>query len=161
MKCIDTDILQKYLDGEVSTDEKTGVEAHLKSCDLCTFRLTQLQGRAERIKRLLNSSSETDAALPPLPSNLNGKLSVNVSGVEALDEPRVKRPLLKRWTIGLSAACLLGLVFLYKPLVCSGQPQDTIRMQREIVEVDANTPYSQQETVMTIVDESGKVTYME
>jgi hypothetical protein len=161
MKCIDTDILQKYLDGEVSTDEKTGVETHLKSCDLCTFRLTQLQGRAERIKRLLKSSSETDAALPPLPSNLNGKLSVNLPSVEALDEPRVKRPLLKRWTIGLSAACILGLVFLYKPLVCRGESQEMVRMQREIVEVDANTPYSQQETVMTIIDESGNVTYME
>jgi hypothetical protein len=161
MKCIDTDILQKYLDGEVSTDEKTGVEAHLKSCDLCTFRLAQLQGRAERIKRLLNSSSEADAALPPLPSNLNGKLSVNLPGVDALDEPRLKRPLLKRLTIGLSAACILGLVFLYKPLVCRGEAQEMVRMQREIVEVDANTPYSQQETVMTIIDESGNVTYME
>jgi len=161
MKCIDTDILQKYLDGEVSTDEKTGVEAHLKSCDLCTFRLAQLQGRAERIKRLMNSSSDTDAVLPPLPSNLNGKLTVNVPGVEALDEPRVKRPLLKRWTIGLSAACLLGMIFLYKPLVCRGENQEMIRMQREIVEVDANSPYSDQETVMTIVDESGNVTYME
>jgi anti-sigma factor RsiW len=161
MKCIDTDILQKYLDGEASTDEKTGVEAHLKSCDICTFRLTQLQGRAERVKWLLSSSLDAEAALPPLPSNLNGKLSVNVSGVEALDEPRVKRPLLKRWTIGLSAACILGLVFLYKPLVCRGENQEMVRMQREIVEVDANSPYSQQETVMTIVDESGNVTYME
>ena len=161
MKCIDTDILQKYLDGEVSTDEKTGVETHLKSCDLCTFRLAQLQGRAERIKRLLNSYSDMDAVLPPLPSNLNGKLSVNVPDVEALGEPRVKHPLLKRWTIGLSAACLLGMVFLYKPLVCRGENQEMVRMQREIVEVDANSPYSEQETVMTIVDESGKVTYME
>ncbi len=160
MKCIDTDILQKYLDGEVSTDEKTGVETHLKNCDLCTYRLTQLQGRAECIKRLLSSSSNADAVIPPLPSNINGKLSVNVPAVEAMDEPRVKRPLLKRWTIGLSAACLLGMVFLYKPLVCRGENQDMIRMQREIVEVDANSPYSEQETVMTLIDESGNVTYM-
>jgi hypothetical protein len=161
MKCIDTYILQKYLDGEVSTDEKTGVEAHLKSCDLCTFRLTQLQGRAERIKRLLNSSSDVDAALPPLSSNINGKLSVNVSNASATDETRVKRPLLKRWTIGLSAACLVGMIFLYKPLVCKGENQEIFQLHREIVEVDANSPYSEQETVMTIVDESGNVTYME
>lgn len=160
MKCIDTDILQKYLDGEVSTDEKTGVETHLKSCDLCTYRLTQLQGRAERIKRLLSSSSNADAVIPPLPSNISGKLSVNVSDASASDESRVKRPLLRRWTIGLSAACLLGMVFLYKPLVCRGENQEMIRMQREIVEVDANSPYSEQETVMTIIDESGNVTYM-
>lgn len=160
MKCIDTDILQKYLDGEVSTDEKTGVEAHLKSCDLCTYRLTQLQGRAERIKRLLSNSSNADAAIQPLPSNINGKLSVNVLDASASDVSRVKRPLLKRWAIGLSAACLLGMIFLYKPLVCRGENQDIIRMQREIVEVDANSPYSEQETVMTIIDESGNVTYM-
>jgi len=161
MKCIDTDILQKYLDGEVSTDEKTGVETHLTSCDICSFRLTQLQGRSERIKRLLKGSSDVEVVLPPLPSNINGKLSVNVSDLSATSEARVKRPLLKRWTIGLSAACLLGMVFLYKPLVCRGENQEMIRMQREIVEVDANSPYSEQETVMTIVDESGKVTYME
>jgi len=161
MKCIDTDILQKYLDGEVSTDEKTGVEAHLTSCDICSFRLAQLQGRAERIKRLLNSNSDVEVVLPPLPSNINGKLSVNVSDLSATSEARVKRPLLRRWTIGLSAACLLGMVFLYKPLVCKGENQGMIRMQREIVEVDANRPYLEQETVMTIVDESGKVTYME
>lgn len=161
MKHIDTDILQKYLDGEVSTDEKTGVETHLTSCDLCSFRLTQLQGRAELIKSLLNDRLDVEVVLPPLPSNMNGKLSVKVSDVEAPGEMRVKRPLLKRWTIGLSAACLLGMVFLYKPLVCRGENQEMIRMQREIVEVDANNPYSEQETVMTIVDESGKVTYME
>lgn len=161
MKCIDTDILQKYLDGEASTDEKTGVEAHLASCDLCSFRLTQLQGRAERIKSLLNDRLDVEVVLPPLPSNINGKLSVNVSDVEAPGESRAKRPLLKRWAIGLSAACLLGMVFLYKPLVCKGENQGMIRMQREIVEVDANSPYSEQETVMTIVDESGNVTYME
>lgn len=161
MKCIDTYILQKYLDGEVSTDEKTGVETHLKSCDLCSFRLAQLQGRADRIKKLLNTFSDTGVVLPPLPSNINGKLSVNVSDPSVADEYRAKRPLLKRWTIGLSAACLLGVIFLYKPLVCRGENQEMIRMQREIVEVDANSPYSEQETVMTIVDESGNVTYME
>jgi len=161
MKCIDTDILQKYLDGEVSTDEKTGVETHLATCNLCSFRLAQLQGRADRIKKLLNTQSDAEVVLPPLPSNMNGKLSVNVLDVEAAGESRVKRPLLKRWTIGLSAACLLGMVFLYKPLVCRSENQEVIRMQREIVEVDANRPYSEQETVMTIIDESGKVTYME
>lgn len=161
MKCIDTYILQKYLDGEVSTDEKTGVETHLKSCDLCSFRIAQLQGRADRIKKLLNTFSDTGVVLPPLPSNINGKLSVNVSDPSVADEYRAKRPLLKRWTIGLSAACLLGVIFLYKPLVCRGENQEMIRMQREIVEVDANSPYSEQETVMTIVDESGNVTYME
>ena len=161
MKHINTDILQKYLDGEVSTDEKTGVETHLTTCDICSFRLTQLQGRSERIKRLLKGSSDVEVVLPPLPSNINGKLSVNVSDLSATSEARVKRPLLRRWTIGLSAACLLGMVFLYKPLVCKGENQGMIRMQREIVEVDANRPYLEQETVMTIVDESGKVTYME
>lgn len=161
MKCIETYILQKYLDGEVSTDEKTGVETHLKSCDLCSFRLAQLQGRADRIKNLLNTFSDAGVVLPPLPSNINGKLSVNVSDPSVADEYRAKRPLLKRWTIGLSAACLLGVIFLYKPLVCRGENQEMIRMQREIVEVDANSPYSEQETVMTIVDESGNVTYME
>lgn len=161
MKCIETYILQKYLDGEVSTDEKTGVEAHLDSCDLCTFRLAQLQGRAGKIKRALNQSSDVDAVIPPLPLNINGKLSVNVSDDSASGETRAKRPLLKRWTIGLSAACLLGMIFLYKPLVCKSENQDFIRIQQDIVEVDANQPYSEQETVMTIVDESGNVTYME
>lgn len=161
MKCIETYILQKYLDGEVSTDEKTGVETHLETCDLCTFRLAQLQGRAGKIKRALNLSTDVDAVVPPLPLNINGKLSVNVSDDSASGETRAKRPLLKRWTIGLSAACLLGMIFLYKPLVCKSENQDFIRIQQDIVEVDANSPYSEQETVMTIVDESGNVTYME
>ena len=161
MKHINTDILQKYLDGEVSTDEKTGVETHLTTCDICSFRLTQLQGRAERIKGFLNNSLDVEVVLPPLPSKINGKLSVNVADVEAMGEPRVKRPLLKRWIIGLSAACVLGMVFLYKPLVCRGENKKMIRMQREIVEVDANSPYSDQKTVMTMVDESGNVTYID
>lgn len=161
MKCIETYILQKYLDGEVSTDEKTGVEAHLKSCDLCSFRLTQLQGRADRIKKLLNTLSDAEVALPPLPSNINGKLSVNVSDPSAADESRVKRPLLKRWTIGLSAACLLGVIFLYKPLECMSENKDYVQMQREIVEVDANQPYEDQETTVSIIDTEGNVTYME
>lgn len=161
MKCIDTYILQKYLDGEVSTDEKTGVEAHLATCDLCTFRLAQLQGRSERIKKVLNFGLDSDAALPPLPSYMNGKLSVNGSDVEATGETRAKRPLLKRLTIGLSAACVLGLVFLYRPLECMSENRDYVRMQREIVEVDANQPYEEQETTLSIIDTEGNVTYME
>lgn len=161
MKCIDTDILQKYLDGEATTDEKTGVEAHLTTCELCTFRLAQLQGRSERVKKLLNYGMDMEAALPSLPSNLNGKLPVNTTDVKATDDTRAKRPLLKRWTIGLSAACLLGLVFLYRPLDCRSANKDFVRMQREIVEVDANQPYEDQETTLSIIDSEGNVTYME
>lgn len=161
MKCIETDILQKYLDGEVSTDEKTGVEAHLATCDLCSFRLAQLQGRSERVKKVLNFGLDSDAVVPPLPSYMNGKLSVNGSDVEATGETRAMRPLLKRLTIGLSAACVLGLVFLYKPLDCRSANKDFVRMQREIVEVDANQPYEDQETTLSIIDTEGNVTYME
>ena len=161
MKCIETDILQKYLDGEVSTDEKTGVEAHLATCDLCSFRLAQLQGRSERVNKVLNFGLDSDAVVPPLPSYMNGKLSVNGSDVEATGETRAMRPLLKRLTIGLSAACVLGLVFLYKPLDCRSANKDFVRMQREIVEVDANQPYEDQETTLSIIDTEGNVTYME
>jgi hypothetical protein len=161
MNCIETDILQKYLDGEATTDEKTGVEAHLATCELCSFRLAQLQGRSERVKKLLNKGLDLEAALPPLPSNLNGKLAVNVTDENASDDTRAKRPLLKRWTIGLSAACLLGMIFLYRPLDCKSANKDFVRMQREIVEVDANQTYEDQETTLSLIDNKGNVTYME
>jgi hypothetical protein len=161
MRCIDTDILQKYLDGEVSTDEKTGVETHLDTCELCTFRLAQLQGRSERVIKVLNLNSDLETVVPPLPSYMNGKLSVYGTDVEASGDKRDRRPLLKRLTIGLSAACILGLVFLYKPLVCKSANKDFVRMQREFVEVDANQTYEDQETTLSIIDTEGNVTYME
>jgi hypothetical protein len=161
MKHIDFELLQRYIDGEVSTDEKTAVESHLTACKACSERWTQLQRRSIGIKSLLNGLSDAEVGLPALPSEIDGKLPVTVSAASEPGGFHESRSVWKRWAIGLSAACMIGVIFLFKPLVCRSENPEMVRIQREIVEVDANCPYTEQETVLSVIDPEGNVSYIE
>ncbi|MDD2612184.1 MAG: anti-sigma factor [Bacteroidales bacterium] len=161
MNCIDKDILQRYLDGEMDPDQKAQVDKHLKECQFCRIQLELLRTRAVQIKNALKSLSDEEVVRPPLSSMIDGKLPVFES-----KELQYKNASDNGWKpvnrliYGIGVACAIILLFLYTPWKTPGKSQDVIQMQAVIQEVDANRPYSEQETVITVIDPDGKVTYL-
>ncbi len=159
MKCLDRSDLQRYLDGELSANDRQRFEKHLKECPFCTDQYNVVENRSRALKTLLSTPLETPSILPPLPSGVDGNLPVYHTDNKA----QVSRlPLLRHWAYWASAACLIGTFFLLKPLVCQSQSREMVYMHPEIVEVDANQPYMEQERELVIIEPSGNtLTYME
>ncbi|MFA7043819.1 MAG: anti-sigma factor [Bacteroidales bacterium] len=161
MNCIDKDILQRYLDGEMDPDQKAQVDKHLKECQPCRIQLELLQTRAVHIKKALKNLSDKEVVIPPLSSMVDGKRSVIES--KELQHKNASgngwKPV-TRLFYGIAVACAIILLFLYTPWTKPEESQDVIQMQAVIQEVDANRPYSEQETVITVIDPDGKVTYL-
>jgi anti-sigma factor RsiW len=140
MNCIDTYILQSYLDGELSASGKLAVEKHLASCTSCVQRLESLRKRSKIVKGLFRLE-EID---PPV-FEVNQPMEKH-----PVLTSRMKQLLFSRWTYALTAACILGAVFLYKPSVCNGMSSQPLLMRQELDEVDANRPYEEQQTVIKL-----------
>jgi len=145
----------------MDSDQKAKVDKHLKECQPCRLQLELLQTRAVQIKNALKSLSDKEVVRPPLPLTVDGKRPVfeskkrqhkNASGNEW-------KPVIRLF-YGVAVACAIILLFLCIPWTKPEESQDVIQMQAVIQEVDANRPYSEQETVITVIDPDGKVTYL-
>jgi anti-sigma factor RsiW len=136
MNCIDTSILQSYLDGELSASRKVAVEKHLARCASCAQRLESLSKRSKVVKELFSIEEVVPPVFEVSPSMEKHPVSTS----------RMKHRLLSRWTYALTAACILGAVFLYKPSVCDTNPSQPLQIRQELEEVDANRPYEEQKT---------------
>lgn len=161
MTCIKDDMLQKYLDRESSIDENLRMDEHLNHCTVCAKRLEQLQIRANRIKDLiLSMEEEMDEVKRPLPNLFEGRTSISASQDIHRIEPSENgwKPL-KRVFLGIGVACALALVFILTPKAYPEKSQDVLLMQQEFVEIDANRPYSEQETTITVIDTDGNASY--
>jgi len=153
MTCFKDDILQKYLDRETSIDENLRMDEHLNHCTVCAKRLEQLQVRASQIKSLIHSLGDEikEVTIKPLPLLFTGKKPV-------IHSKNGWNPL-KRLFFGIGAACALVLIFIYTPKAFPEKSQNALLMQQDFVEIDANKPYSEQETTITVIDPDGNVSY--
>lgn len=151
MTCIKDPILLHYLDGELRPGKRLRVEKHLKECTDCTERLELMRLRSSRIKDLLKDLSFEKAVRPSLAWLSNPK-------------DRLPDKSLRTWKKKLIygvAACALLLVCLYPFRHILVNPHQMIHLQAMILEVDANRPFTDQETVITVIDSDGNVTYMD
>jgi len=162
MNCINKDLIQKYLDGEIHPDEKVGIEMHLKECKLCSERLEQQQKRANIIKSLLDDLADKDVVRSPISSIANNsKLLLKSSIHKPSDIYKTEWSRNKHLLYGLCGVCALVFFLLYPLKNLFDKPQKVIQMQTMVREVDANRPFSDQETVISVIDPDGNVTYLE
>jgi hypothetical protein len=55
-------LLDAYLDGELASDERASVEAHLRACDVCPQKLAQTEKLVTMLKAMPAASSKIDFA---------------------------------------------------------------------------------------------------
>lgn len=141
MKCIENHILQSYMDGELSNSRKANMDKHLATCTSCARRLELLRKRSKLVKGLFRM----EQVVPPV-FEVNQPIEKHPMATF-----QIKHILLSRWMYALTAACILGAVFLYKPSVCNGMSSQPLLIRQELDEVDANRPYEEQQTVIKLV----------
>ena len=143
MSCIDTDLIQKYIDDEATPEEVVLIENHLKQCKTCTTKIRHQQKLAAQVKNTLNLLTEEDVAIPEF---------------EVPQLRKKKRPISRRLIYGVAAACaVLSLLILLpnrEPVAENGE----YFMQLVEQEYDANRTVSEQELIIEIIDPEGNIT---
>ena len=138
MNCIDEQLMQKYIDGECTENEKTMVKQHLAGCSLCSRKQAEMEKLSFVIKQSINSLAVENIEIPAF------KIKKTTS-----------RKNLKIILYSLSAACILVFVlFLVDKKNEFNQKKITI-VQSVTREVDANRPASRQDFVIEVLDGKG------
>lgn len=155
MKCIDDDLIQRYLDGEIKLDEKVKLEKHLSECVHCSERLEHQRIRTSHIKDLLNSLAQEEVARPP----------VSIFKRSPASKPQNKGSVFWSWkrniVYGFCTVCVIALVFICRHNTCPKEEPKIIHLQSIVEEVDANRPITDQKTVLVEINSDGKVSYLE
>lgn len=147
MKCIHDELIQKYIDGEATLEEKAFIDEHISACEKCVEKLEHKQGLSIKMKAAINLLSNNQTDIPEF--------------IQSIPLKKGKSIKLKRYIYSLSAACILILFFLF---LYHGQDRvQTESLQVNIIydlesEYDANLPPSEQEMVIQILDPDGKLT---
>ncbi|MGF1587096.1 MAG: anti-sigma factor family protein [Bacteroidales bacterium] len=143
MRCIKTEIIQKYIDGEISPEETALIEEHISDCEKCAAAVEQQKRMSDGIIKAINLFALDNKEIPAFVAPSVG----------------LKKPLktIKRAAFYISAACILLFILLILP---KGVPEN--HHQISIIhsigpEVDANKPVTRQEIVVYVIDENGNI----
>ncbi len=141
MRCINDELIQKFVDKEASAKEIYIVESHLSTCSKCSQKVEEKRCAAMRIKGLISSLNKNEIQVPIFKEPVNQKKTLHIQ--------------LRKFAYVASAACLLTLF-----LVFYQKPKEEIQFLYSYdieSEYNANLPLSEQEMVIEIIDSEGKL----
>jgi anti-sigma factor RsiW len=143
MKCIDSELLQRFFDGECSDEEAIEVKLHLNACQNCRHRYKALQTRVHSIHQALGMLCSDNIDIPPMP----------------LPKPARKRISLHRKFLVplLAAASILLFILVFNTKENNNMSGDQMSQSCFSGEFDANKPVYQQELSFTAISPDGKV----
>ncbi len=141
MKCIDNELIQKYIDGEVSCREAEYIQSHIKTCNKCACRIEAQRAFAGELKK-----------------------HIGFSAVQVVDIPEFVRPPMRKRRLSVkmkysiyaaSVACILALFFFIIPKKSNEEDLRLIYFFEG--GFDANKPVSQQEVMLLIIDSGDRI----
>jgi len=100
-------LLEEWLDGELSAEERAGVERHLQSCGECARYLQERRFLGMALKATLNERASGLRFLPPEPSRLQA------DGRTPL--PRLRLRHAPGALLALAAAAVVVLLIFFQP----------------------------------------------
>ncbi|MGA3013736.1 MAG: hypothetical protein ABSD71_06845 [Bacteroidales bacterium] len=146
MNCIKQELIQKIIDKVASEEEIVKVETHLTVCPKCTSRLAEMQHRSYRIKEAMNLLVSDDIAVPGF---IKPRKTLRI-------REETQR---KKLIFSLSAACVLICIVMVILFQSKTPPQQEIVVIHSCdQEINANKPVTQQQMVIQIIDNGGKIT---
>lgn len=143
MSCIKDDLVQKYIDGEVSPEELASIKEHLSGCSACALQIEARERLAKNIKSTIHLLDEAEVNIPAFI-------------VPEHNKPK-KRTIINKYFLAVSAASILILVLFLLNKDGQHADSDLIFVNSFESEFDANRTISQQEMVINIIDANGKV----
>ena len=139
MNCIDEQLLQKFIDGECTDNEKLMVKQHLSGCPVCAQKQVEKEKLSAEINKAINLLTIENIEIPVFkdPNFTSGRKN------------------LKLIIYSLSAACILLFVLFFVDKKNDFHQKEITILQIIPREVDANRPASEQEFVIEIYDSKG------
>jgi len=142
MKHLDSELIQKYIDNEVSQSALAHIDAHLFRCVVCRNAVDEQRKLAAEIRDAINILSEEVVEIPVFSRPIKGK------------EVKSRRVML-RWSLCAAAACILFFMMLVlKPEKDTPVDAAASFLHTEN-EVDANRSILQQDIVVKMTDSEG------
>lgn len=141
MRCINDELIQKYIDKEASAKENSIVQNHLTTCSKCAKKVEESRNSTNRIKELIGSLNKDEIQVPFFKEPENHKKTFSIH--------------FRKVFYAASAACLVILF-----LVFHQKPKDEIEFMYSYdleSEYNANLPLSEQEMVIKIIDSEGNL----
>ena len=147
MKCFNDELIQRYIDNEVSSEEVVSIEGHLRRCAVCREAVDEQRKISEDICCALNLLCDDVMEIEAPAFGMPPKKIRN-------------RHTIFRWSIGVaSAACLLFFVSLFFKNDAKIDAYDEVLLYFHGVEneFDANRSVMQQDIVIKITDYEGEI----
>ena len=146
MNCINDEIIQQYIDGEVKQGEIVLLEQHLKECAPCAERVKSQRDLSNKLKSAIDSLVDDPIEIPEFMPG-NGKAHTTtflrrnrkVFSISAL----------------IAAASLILFILVFRNGKEYGQNSPPLFMGTLEYEVDANRPAAQQPLLIHIANPDG------
>ena len=144
MKCIDDELIQRYIDGETDFQETVEIERHTADCSPCTLKIEEQRAFADAVKRQLENWNSQPVVIPEFVAPAVNKRNLNIK--------------IRRYIYAASAACAAFLLFFLISEHYEQNREDEMLLIYSFDGVfDSNKPVSQQEMNMIMMDTHGKV----
>ena len=143
MKCIESDLIQKYIDEELTSKEVVLIEGHIKHCKACTAKISNQLKLVTHVKDTINLLTEETVDIPEFEIPQSRKKMHDIRS--------------RRLIYGVAAACiaiLLLIIFQNKETVAEN---NEYFMQLVEHEYDANRSLSEQKLIIEIIDPEGNL----
>jgi hypothetical protein len=172
LTCLSEDLIQQWIDGELSEKKQKQVNKHLAGCEKCRQKAEQQKALAFSIKKILTTNdvvirefrmNETASREHGNEQSLNNKSSIAESkAFKATPIIRLKKTLpiwLKIAAVLLPAFCLVQVLFQSEK---SYQPShDELIMYESLSDMDANAAFQQRVMVTTSTNQEGEIVEFE
>lgn len=146
MKCFDEELIQRYIDNEVSSEELASIEGHLKECSVCREAVDEQRKISEEVRCVINLLCRD-------------VVDIEAPAFEMPPKNKRNRRAIFCWSIGAaSAACLLFFVSLFFKQEAEIEASDEaiFYFHNAENEFDANRSVMQQDIVIKIIDYNGE-----
>jgi predicted anti-sigma-YlaC factor YlaD len=141
MKCIDNELIQKYIDGETKLQETDLIEKHVAHCSKCVQNIKEQKTFAENIKLKIRQLDKQPVFIPEFVKPDAQKRDLNLK--------------IRHIVYAVSAACAIFLFVFLLPK--QSKETDFLMIYCLEGDFDSNKPFSQQEMVIKIIDSNGKI----
>ena len=135
MKHLDNILIQKYIDGELTENERQETEAHLADCPSCRQKVDEQRAFSEKVKHSLEKTIPDEIEMTPFcikEETVSKDRAVHIAIISSL-----------------ATACAVALLFVVINFIQSRpKPIEPFYDYYTVEEYDANKTFSEQELAL-------------
>lgn len=148
MKCINNELIQRYIDGETAQQKTEWIASHLRTCAECARRVEEQRAFIALLKNRLRPPFESPASFesPPfvMPYRPTRRFTLHLSSANR-----------KYIVYAASVACVLLLLFFVHPKKEKTEEMKLLFLLES--DFDANKPVLEQDLMLYLIDTEGNV----